>query len=753
MKDPICGMEVDESTEWKAERDGETYYFCSKGCRDKFERGEDAGPPEAPADAVYTCPMHPEVEQEGPGDCPKCGMALEPQEARAGQGEDRELADMTRRFWVGLVLGVPVIVLAMGGMIPGLDLGRRVPGHLLKWIELLLATPVVLWAGWPLLKRGWRSVASWNLNMFTLIGLGVLTAYVYSVVAMLAPGIFPEAFQHEGRVPVYFEAAAMITVLVLLGQVLEGKARQRTGGAIRELLELAPDKARVVRDGKEEVVPVDQVEEGDQLRVKPGEKVPVDGEIVDGKSSLDESMITGEPVPVDKEDGGQVTGGTINQTGSFLMRAVKVGRDTMLSQIVEMVSEAQRSRAPIQRLADKVAGWFVPAVIGVAVVTFVVWSLAGPEPRLAYALVNAVAVLIVACPCALGLATPISIMVGVGRGAHEGVLIKDAETLEVMEKVDTLIVDKTGTLTEGEPHLTDVEPLDEFEETELVRMAASVEQHSEHPLGEAVVRDARRREIELAEVAEFQSQTGGGVQGKVDGRMVRVGQGAFLQEHGVEIPDRLTETADRLRGKGHTAIFVSVDDRAAGLLAVSDPIKDTTPEAVKALHGLGLRIHMVTGDNAKTARRVAGELGIDDVEAGVAPRDKHERVESLRSEGRTVAMAGDGINDAPALAAAHVGVAMGSGTDVAIESAGITLVKGDLRGIVKAVRLSRLTMRNIRQNLFFAFVYNSLGVPIAAGILYPFFGLLLSPVIAAAAMSLSSVSVVGNALRLRRADL
>jgi Cu+-exporting ATPase len=691
------------------------------------------------------------VESDRPGACPKCGMELEAIGAEVEQ--DTELRDMTRRFWVGLGFGLPVFLLAMGGMVPGLELERLLPSHLSRWAQLILATPVVVWAGRPFFVRGWRSVVTWNLNMFTLIALGTGTAYLYSLTAVLFPGIFPDAFRKDGEVAVYFEAAAMITVLVLLGQVLELRARKRTRGAVQELMELAPEKAIVVRDGEETEVPVEDVEEGDVLRVRPGGRVPVDGEITEGKSSIDEAMITGEPVPADKNPGDTVTGGTINQSGSFLMRATQVGRDTVLSRIVEMVGEAQRSRPPIQRLADVAAAYFVPSVVLVAAATFIVWAWIGPDPRLAYALVNAVAVLIVACPCALGLATPMSIMVGVGRGAQEGVLIKDAEQLEILEKVDTVIVDKTGTLTEGKPRIAECKPAEGIDEKEVIRAAASVEKGSEHPLGAAVVREAEERELELEDSEDFGSRTGGGVSAVVGGRRVFVGKPDFLDERGVRDLDRWREPAESLQDDGHTVIFVAVDESVAGLLAVSDPIKDSTPEAIEALHELGLAVHMVTGDNERTARTVAERLGIDRVEAGVSPEEKQQRVKSLRSEGHIVAMTGDGINDAPALAEAHVGIAMGTGTDVAIESAGVTLVKGDLRKIVRAFRLSRAVMRNIRQNLFFAFVYNSLGVPVAAGVLYPFFGILLSPIIAAAAMSFSSVSVVTNALRLRKTGL
>jgi Cu+-exporting ATPase len=749
QKDPICGMQVDESTEYKTEADGKKVYFCSEKCRQKFlngETGEEKKP--APPGATYTCPMHPEVQQDHPGDCPKCGMALEPMEA-TGEEDDSELRDMSRRFWIGLALTLPVFIIAMGGHLPGNPVGKILPAGISKWIEFVLATPVVLWAGLPFFKRGWKSVVTWNLNMFTLIAVGTGTAYLYSAVAAWFPNIFPESFRHHGEVALYFEAAAVIIVLVLLGQMLELRARKRTSGAIKELMGLAPKQARVVRDGKEQDVPLEEVQAGDILRVRPGEKVPVDGTITEGQSTLDESMLTGEPIPVDKKEGDPVTGATINQTGSFLMKATKVGRDTVLAQIVRMVGSAQRSRAPIQHLADRFSAVFVPAVIGIALLTFAVWAWLGPEPRLAHALVNAVAVLIIACPCALGLATPMSIMVGVGRGAKTGVLIKSAEALEIMEKVDTIIVDKTGTLTEGKPSLTETLPAGDFKEEDLLRLAASAEQNSEHPLAAALVKAAKEKDLSLSKSADFNSTTGGGISAKVEERIVRVGKPDFLKEAGVKGLEALRDPADKLQSKGHTVIFVAVDGQAAGILAVSDAIKPSTHEAIKALHKLGLKIHMVTGDNEKTARSVAKELGIDEVRAGVAPQDKHDYVKKLRTDRHVVAMAGDGINDAPALAAADVGIAMGTGTDVAIESAGITLVKGDLGGMVKAILLSRAVMRNIRQNLFFAFIYNGLGIPVAAGVLYPLFGWLLSPMIAAAAMSFSSVSVVTNALRLR----
>ena len=670
----------------------------------------------------------------------------------SGQEEDDpELRTMSQRLSVSVALGLPVLLLAMLPM-AGVPLDRWIGHKLILWIEFVLSTPVVLWAGWPFFQRAWRSLVTWNLNMFTLIALGTGAAYFYSVIVLLFPGIIPEAFRHGGQTEVYFEAAAVITALVLLGQVLEGRAHRRTGSALKELLSLAPPTARLIEHDQERVIPLQQVRLGNILRVVPGDKIPVDGEVTEGRSSVDESMITGEAIPVEKAQGDTVIGGTVNQTGAFLMRAKRVGKDTMLSQIVQMVADAQRSRAPIQRIADMVASYFVPTVVGVALLTFAVWAWFAPkQPALAYALVNAVAVLIIACPCALGLATPMSIMVGVGRGAKDGVLIKDAATLERLEKVDTVVVDKTGTLTEGKPRLTDVIPLGQLSETEVLRLAASVEQNSEHPLAHAILQGARDRNTELLPVDGFDSVTGGGVRGQVAGRTVLAGKRSFLEQSGVRNLPASAEKADSLQQQGHTVMFVAVEKELVGLLAVSDSIKPTTPEAVHALHALGLQVIMLTGDNEKTARTVAEKLGIDRFEAGINPQDKNRWVKRLRSEGRVVAMAGDGINDAPALAEADVGIAMGTGTDVAMEAAGVTLVKGDLRGIVKAVQLSRRVMRNIRQNLFFAFVYNTVGIPIAAGVLFPFFGILLSPMIAAAAMSASSLSVVGNALRLRSA--
>ena len=705
-----------------------------------------------PAKTIYTCPMHPEIEQDHPGNCPICGMTLEPKNVVAGgKEENAELHDMTRRFWIGVALSVPVFILAMWHMLPGAP--DWVQGDISRWAQFILSTPVVLWCGWPFFQRGWQSIRNRSLNMFTLISIGVGTAYFYSAVVVLLPQLFPPSFAAHGKIGVYFEAAAVITVLVLLGQVLELSARSRTGSAIRALLDLAPRTAHVVRDGAERDIPLQEVHVGDRLRVRPGEKLPVDGKIIEGKTTIDESMLTGEPMPVEKGIGQRATGGTVNQTGSVLIEAERVGSETVLARIVEMVAQAQRSRAPIQGLADKVAGWFVPAVIVIAALTFVVWASVGPEPKFAYAIVNAVAVLIIACPCALGLATPMSIMVGVGRGAQEGVLIKNAEAIELMEKVDTLVVDKTGTLTEGKPRLTTIIASDSVNENELLAAATAVEQQSEHPLASAIVRGAHDRHVTLAKVQNFQSSTGGGVSGQVDGRAVLVGKPQFLKTQNIRDLDELESKAADLQAQGQTAIFVAIDGRVAGILAISDPIKESAHTAINHLHRLGIKVVMLTGDNERTARAVAEKLRIDEVEAGVEPQRKHERVRQLREEGRIVAMAGDGINDAPALAAADVGIAMGTGTDVAMESAGITLVKGDLRGIEKAINLSRATMSNIRQNLFFAFIYNTLGIPIAAGVLYPFLSLLLSPIIAGAAMSFSSVSVIGNALRLRKTAL
>ena len=711
--------------------------------------------PVAAAEIVeYTCPMHPEIVRDEPGSCPICGMALEPRTITVGDEENAELVDMSRRFWVSLVLTVPVFLVAMAEVIPGLESVGGVSKRSLVFIQLILATPVVLWGGWPFFVRGWQSVVNRSLNMFTLIGLGVSVAYAYSMVAALLPGFFPDSFRDQaGIVAVYFEAAAVIVTLVLLGQVLELRARSQTGAAIKALLGLAPKTARKVNaDGSEEDVPLDEIQVGDSLRVRPGEKVPVDGVVLEGSTSVDEAMITGEPLPVAKRAGDTVIGATINRTGSVVIRAEKVGADTLLSQIVQMVAEAQRSRAPIQKLADVVAGYFVPAVMGIAALTFIVWGLWGPNPRMAFALINAVAVLIIACPCALGLATPMSIMVATGKGATVGVLFKNAEAIEVMRKVDTLVVDKTGTLTEGRPRLQEVQATGSLDQDEMLRLVASVERSSEHPLAEAIVDGAVERGLELEKATEFDSVTGKGAVGHAGGHVVAIGNRALLEELDID-PSSLVASAEALRAEGQTAMFVAVDGAPAGLVSVADPVKASTPEAIDALHEEGLRVVMLTGDSRTTAEAVARRLGIDDVLAEVLPDEKAEAVKRLQAEGAIVAMAGDGINDAPALAQAQVGIAMGTGTDVAMESAGITLVKGDLRGIVRARRLSRATMTNIKQNLFFAFAYNSVGVPIAAGVLYPFFGLLLSPMIAAAAMSFSSVSVIANALRLRRVEI
>jgi Cu+-exporting ATPase len=753
VRDPVCGMSVDPATiEHRFNYRGETYHFCSAGCRTKFiaDPAQYLDKPKVAVQegTIYTCPMHPQIRQIGPGNCPICGMALEPEVANLDARPNAELADMTRRFWIGLALSVPAVVLEMGGHLAG--------GHgwvdqtLSNWIQLAFATPVVVWAGWPFFVRGWQSLLTRNLNMFTLIAMGTGVAYVYSLVGTLAPNIFPATFRgHDGAVAVYFEAAAVITVLVLLGQVLELRAREATSGAIKALLQLAPKTARRIdNDGADHEVPIDSLKVGDKLRVRPGEKVPVDGVILEGRSSLDESLVTGESMPVTKESGGKVIAGTLNQSGGFVMRADKVGRDTLLSQIVQMVAQAQRSRAPIQRLADQVAGWFVPVVIVVALIAFGAWALFGPEPRMAFGLVAAVSVLIIACPCALGLATPMSIMVGVGRGAQAGVLIKNAEALERMEKIDTLVVDKTGTLTEGKPKVVAIVAASGFQEAELLRLAASVERASEHPLADAIVRAAKERNLDLGKVEDFDSPTGKGATGRVDGKTVVLGNSNFLTSLGIETQS-LNEQGERLRGDGATVINIAVDGKFAGLFAIADPVKPTTPDALKALAAEGIKVIMLTGDNRTTANAVARKLGITEVEAEVLPDQKMAVVTRLQKAGRIVAMAGDGVNDSPALAVAEVGIAMGTGTDVAMESAGITLLGGDLGGIVRARRLSQATMSNIRQNLFFAFIYNAAGIPIAAGILYPTFGILLSPIIAAGAMALSSVSVVGNALRLR----
>ena len=770
--DPVCGMKVAANPQRMVEHAGQTHYFCSDSCVTRFKgdpehylahppgqagmHGMAPKPAAAPAvpagkDVIYTCPMHPEVRQVGPGSCPLCGMALEP--AEAGAPEDTsELDDMTRRFRVSLVLSVPLLAISMSEMVPGLDLHHRL-GAAYGWLQALLATPVVLWCGWPFFLRARDSFRTWNLNMFSLIGLGTAAAYLFSVIALLAPGALPEAFKMNGMAPLYFEAAAVIVALVLMGQVLELRARSRTNGAIRALLELAPDTALMVHPGgHDEEVTLDRVRVGDLLRVRPGGKVPVDGVITEGHSNIDESMISGEPIPVAKEAGAKVSAGTVNQTGSFVMKAERVGNDTLLARIVQLVNEAARSRAPIQKLADRVSGWFVPAVVAVAVLAFAVWALMGPSPALAHGLVAAVSVLIIACPCALGLATPISIMVGVGRGAREGVLIKDAEALERMEKVDTLVVDKTGTLTEGRPSVQEVMAGINRTHDEVLHLAASLEALSEHPLAQAIVQRARKRGLPLAPVAGFESSTGQGVRGEVLGKNVLLGNLRLMDANGVHVGP-MVEKAEELRGQAQTVMYLAVDGEFAGIISVADPIKATTREAITQLHEAGLRIVVVTGDNATTAAAVARQLGLDDFRADVSPEGKLEFLKALQAQGKVVAMAGDGVNDAPALAQADVGIAMGTGTDVAMHSAPVVLVKGDLRAIARARILSQRTMRNIRQNLFFAFVYNFLGVPLAAGVLYPWFGLLLSPMIASAAMSFSSVSVISNALRLRMAKL
>jgi P-type Cu+ transporter len=772
-RDPVCGMEMEAGSAIATRKhEGQTFYFCSPSCAQSFDadparyvrqtsaekrsRSELAPtvptPPESKT--VYTCPMHPEIEQNHPGQCPKCGMTLEPKTVGGVDGQDqREIRALSIKFWVGLALTIPILILAMGKYIPGWNLHALIPMTASKWLELILSTPVILWAGAMFFERGWRSIINRHLNMFTLIAMGVGVAYLYSFVGILFPGIFPSSFKEGGEVALYFEAAAVITVLVLLGQLLEARARSKTGQAIRALLGLAAKTAHRVRGGTEEEVPIDEIQRGDVLRVRPGEKVPIDGVITEGKSTVDESMLTGEPMPVEKVVNDPVIGATLNQTGSFLMRAEKVGAETLLSQIIHLVAEAQRSRAPIQKLADTVAGYFVPAVILVAIVSFIVWAVWGPAPAMAYAIVVAVSVLIIACPCALGLATPMSIMVGVGKGAQTGILVKNAEAIERTERVNCLLTDKTGTLTLGKPQVTSSIPSSGLDERQLLVLAASLERNSEHPLARAIVDEAKEKRIKLEPVDDFESTTGGGVSGRIDGRRALIGKEKFVAETGISIPLELSTKARELQEKAQTVVWVASNDSVAGILGISDPIKTTTPGAIKALHDLGLKVIMATGDNRKTAEAVARELAIDEVHAELNPKDKNQIIKQLRREKYVVAMAGDGINDAPALAEADVGIAMGTGADVAMQSAGITLVKGDLVGIVRAIALSRAVMRNIRQNLFFAFVYNALGVPIAAGVLYPFFGILLSPIIAGAAMAFSSVSVISNALRLNRLNI
>lgn len=786
--DPVCGMKVARKTSRRSEYKEQAYFFCSASCQAKFEadpasvlslraekeatnksssaeptssccHGNAARPAfpdrDASADsaAIYTCPMHPEIEQIGPGDCPICGMDLEPKFIDIDdQGDREQYLDMKRRFWVGVALSIPLLIFAMGPML-GVHVGDWMSASAFGWLQLALATPVVFWCGWPLLVRGVKSFRSLNLNMFSLIALGTVAAYLFSLVVVLMPSVIPEAFFEHGVAPLYFEAAAVIITLVLLGQVLELRARQQTGGAIRELMQLAPELAHRITDQGEEDVSLKSVHKGDRLRVRPGEKVPVDGRVLSGSSSVDESMLTGEPIPVHKVEGDEITGGTLNQTGALVMEAIGVGGDTVLNRIVQMVADAQRSRAPIQKLVDVVARYFVPVVIVCSIAAFVGWAMFGPEPRLAHAFVASVAVLIIACPCALGLATPMSVMVGVGRGAKEGVLIKNAEMLELMEKVDTIVVDKTGTLTQGRPEVTAIEIMGSWDHGDVLRMAAAVESQSEHPLAQAVVRRAKVDGLQSSEATEFDSITGGGVRANVDGHDVMIGKGDLLEQQGITNVAAGREKARPHQATGATVIFVAIDGELAAIMSITDPIKESTPAALKTLHQLGLKVVMLTGDAELTARAVAEKLGIDEFHAGVSPQDKHEFVRKLKADGNIVAMAGDGINDAPALAEANVGIAMGTGTGVAIESAGVTLVGGDLRGVAAAAKLSRKTMSNIRQNLFFAFIYNTLGIPIAAGLLYPVFGLLLSPMIAAAAMSFSSVSVILNALRLRAANL
>lgn len=752
IKDPICGMESEKTKAIKFTQDGLTYYFCSENCRQKFLKQSSTEKSVTFRNkAMYTCPMHPEIRQDKPGDCPKCGMRLEPVGSAVEDDKEHKLLQfLSRKFWIGLILAIPIVLLTVGEMIPAIKLESFIPYLISSWIQFLLATVVVFWSGGFFFAKAWQSIVNKSLNMFTLIALGVGAAYSYSAVAVLSPQIFPESLKKMGKIDLYFEAAVFITVLVILGQFLEAKARSRTGQAIKALLGLAAKNAHRIHDGKEKDVPIDSVQRGDILRVRPGEKIPLDGVIIGGKSTVDESMISGEPVPVEKKEGDRVIGATFNQTGTFLMRTDKIGSETLLSQIVHMVAEAQRSRAPIQGLADKVAKYFVPAVMVVAVLTFIIWVNWGPEPRFAYALVNAIAVLIIACPCALGLATPMSIMVGIGRGAQSGILIKNAEALERAGRITHVLIDKTGTLTEGKPRVTAIYLAVGVEERSLIEISGSLEKNSEHPLARSIVDYTNEKRIGLKDIQSFKSVTGGGIKGELNGQEVFLGKGKFIEEMTGKLPEDLMKKALELQEKAQTVVWVGVDKKVIGLLGISDPIKKTSLKGIEELHGLGLKVSMLTGDNQRTAQAIAKELNIDDVRAELEPHDKQRIVKELKAQGALVLMAGDGINDAPALAEAEVGVAMGTGTDVAIESAGITLVKGDLQGIVKALKLSRSVMRNIRQNLMFAFIYNTVGIPVAAGILYPFFGILLSPMIAGSAMSFSSVSVIGNALRLRR---
>ena len=751
--DPVCGMTVDPSKAIHIEANGVDVYFCSQHCKDKFlQQKESAVSVTAQkGSSIYTCPMHPEIRQDHPGDCPKCGMHLESLDPAAEENEDqKDIRSLSYKFWFGLTLTIPIVLLMLGEMIPAINIQAFIPQHFLPFIQLVLATPVVLWTGGMFFVKGWQSIVNRSLNMFTLIAIGIGAAYGYSTIAVLFPQIFPESLKRMGKIDLYFESAAVITVLINLGQLLEAKARSQTGQAIKALLGLAAKNAHQIRNGIEEDVSIDSVEKGDILRVRPGEKVPLDGIITEGKSNIDESMISGEPIPVEKNPGDRVIGATVNQTGTFLMKTEKIGGETLLSQIVHMVAEAQRSRAPIQKLADQVAGYFVPVVIVIAIITFIVWSILGPVPALAYAIVNALAVLIIACPCALGLATPMSILVGIGRGAQMGILIKNAESIEKSEKITHLLTDKTGTLTEGKPKVVTCVPNQGSNEFQLLSMAASIEQSSEHPLSRAIIDYAKEKNSKIDSVQDFESVTGGGLKAKLNGQRIILGKQKFIEDQKIDIPEDLKNKSIELQTKAQTVVWVAVEQKVIGMLGISDPIKKTTPEAIEALHKMGIKVIMLTGDNRKTAEVIAKELNIDEVQAELEPKSKQEIVKQFKAKGAVVMMAGDGINDAPALSQADVGVAMGTGTDVAIQSAGITLVKGDLNGIVKALKLSRAVMSNIRQNLFFAFIYNALGIPIAAGILYPFFGILLNPIIAGAAMSISSVSVIGNALRLRR---